>query len=90
MSVRVRPSLRPWWLAASTLVLMAGGADAQSIAARCQGMKDPTGCACALENGGTASDRTWARGPDKAAFDACVTDRGGSLGQKRATIPARR
>lgn len=70
-------------------VLWAGASQAQAPASGCPAMKDAIGCACALATGGTVTGRTWARGPDKAAFDACVASRGGTPTAKPATIPRR-
>lgn len=68
----------------------ASAAPAVDGAARCASMKDPIGCGCALATGGTLSATTWARGSDRAAFEACVAGRGGSAAPARpGTIPAR-
>jgi len=62
---------------AVAILLWAGAASAQSNTG-CAKMKDAVGCACAVATGGTVTGRAWARGPDKAAFDACLSAQGAS------------
>lgn len=67
-----------------------GFAYGQAGGSPCAAMKDRVGCACALATGGTASGQTWARGPDRAAFTACLAAQGAPAPARPASIPARR
>lgn len=60
---------------AATVLFWAGAASAQSDSA-CARMKDPAGCSCAAATGGTVNGRSWARGPDRTTFEACLAARG--------------
>lgn len=77
-------------IAAGVVLAAPSGAQTGPNSPRCLSMKDPVGCTCALATGGTASPTTWARGSDRAAFEACVAGRGGAvIPTKPGTIPAR-
>lgn len=73
---------------AATVLFWAGSALAQTSAV-CAKMKDPAGCTCAAATGGTVNGRSWARGPDKASFDACLAANGGAPAAGPYRIPAR-
>lgn len=56
----------------------------------CTRMKDAIGCACAAATGGMVSATSWARGPDRTAFEACLAQHGSAPAATRpTTISAR-
>jgi hypothetical protein len=83
--------MRTFLLAGLALAAGLSTASAQTVDARCAGMKDPIGCTCALATGGSVSNGSWARarGGDPNVYNTCLAERGGKGQHKPATIPGR-